>query len=457
VDWDDVFAGRYDDSEASLLTDVLVASPMEEWLDALLRAVHAVMKHDWAHWEQSKAAHAAVFVMLPEEKEGWAPAGPALSRQRAGPTRTLQLLRQLLTAERYIVPRESSSCEAWDPQSLTAPQSYLHSDLALHWQRGTEQLKEALRKKRKNRETSKVGDTERIKYRVEELGWTKGKWNAEVLPWVSKDLRAASAQNELLEQFELLPPAEQQHQWDARLAPMVSHFNGREHLVIATTGGMGTASHSDGVGGWGYLGEGWKVLISCDVLDRDALGWDSQEQLLELPRLLQCRSVKWSLLGPAMSVWVTPDSHHAVITLCRSTYVTWSATMSPHRVLYNLGLILTAQVEDQTWVVLSAEQRNRSDVYVNIMRMVVYSWDALLQRVEGAQDEVKWLAAVMMAHRGLRDKLEELFGEQDKVYHPIAGQPIGGRGSETIRVLYQHYAGTMRQLESRYSGKESLD
>jgi hypothetical protein len=67
------------------------------------------------------------------------------------------------------------------------------------------------------------------------------------------------------------------------------------------------------------------------------------------------------------------------------------------------------------------------------------------------------LAAVMMAHRGLRDKLEELFGEQDKVYHPIAGQPIGGRGSETIRVLYQHYAGTMRQLESRYSGKESLD
>jgi hypothetical protein len=447
-DYDNIFKGDVVSDDWPKLTQMLLDIGPADWLTQLLHAVHTVLKHEWENWDEAKAAQATVFAR-PAQAGRAGKARPKEPTMAIGSSPAeLRLLKAVLRVDNFIAPRSWRGCFPWDPLALTELQPYLHVPFAPLWEKrqgGFAQLKDVLRRKRKNQEVAWVAGVERIKYRVVEEGLAGGRWQADMLPWAQPTERKEAMQYELLE-----VPVDG-HAWCTELAPMVDHFRGREHLIITTSGGMSSTSHNDGVGGWGYLGEGWKVVVSVNVLQRENAGWTAQEELLHLDLLLSAPSLKWTLLGPGSHVWFTPDSHHAVITLCPSTYVTWSATTTPHRLLLTLGFILNAHVQDCTWTALGGGQSNDSAVYVNIMEMVVHSWLAQL----GQEQDRRFTVDALRAYRPLREQLRRLFTDERINYEPLDNEPIGVDGSKKIRALYQLYVDSMQTLEDNISEKDS--
>jgi hypothetical protein len=444
VDYATLFKGIGDDDGetiAELLTNQL---PAADWLEALQNAVFDIVQDDWNNWDAAIDANAHVFKKPLPDKEG------VLNIKSNHSARALESLKRVLSVDRYLIPVEWREGEEDDVERNRIPQPYLNHPARVSWgqgKKGLNKLKSAMGKSG-DAEVSKVGKRKRVMVRVVEEGWTTNKWKRALLPWVDPEKRKEAVALELLEQ------AVQEVRWCDELLPMKDHFNGREHLIIRTEGGMGTTSHLDGVGGWGYLSTGWKVVISFDPTERARVGWNSNEELLDLDLLANSVTVKWTLLGPGMSIWFTPDSHHAVITLCNSSYITWSATISPHRVILSLGLILNALLDDYTWVAMKSGKRNVSKVYVNVMEMLVYSWMTLSQSLE-RESRHALLVAASHEFRNMQQQLEELFGDATAVYHPIRNGALTQQQSARVRELYRTYADAMEAGAAK-GGKDEV-
>ena len=427
MNYSELFAGLIKNHEGERIAQILVQLPIEEWLGFLQNTAYGIVLQDWKKMDEARQANALVFSK---------PVRPATKSRdvRFVIEPELELMREVLSIERYIPPIEWKEGMEAEVDCLRIPQSYLGHPLRVDWgKRGLSHLR--------NGETSTVDKAKRVKFRVVE-DWTKPKLR---LPWVNVEDRKRAADLELLEQ-------KVKEEWCTELVPMEAHFIGREHLIIRTEGGMGSTSHSDGIGGWGYLSKGWKVVITVDSLEIPSLGWTSKDQLLDLAKVALSSTVKWTLLGPGMSIWFTPDSHHAIITLCSSAYVTWSATMSPHRVLYTLGLVLNGYVEDYTWVATTTGGRASSSVYVNVMQMLTSSFEQYARKIITAR-RTPLIDSAYREYKSLEVTFNQLFGDEEKVYQPINGAPLTLEESRRVRELFRVYTVQWEEEDEGRGGK----
>ena len=414
---------------------------VEEWLSDLQSVAFSIIQADWA--KMTEATKAGTLIFKKPAKQVGEQVGLSFHQRRPD----FELWREVLSSERFILPIEWKGGMEADVAALTTPQSYFAHPLRVDY--GTDGLRH-LETMRKKTETSKVGEWKRVKVRMVETGLTGGAWQERALPWVDPIERKAATEWELFEQ-------KTESDWSKELAPMQNSFNGREHLIVRTEGGMGTTAHPDNLGGWGYLSEGWKVVLTMDPVEAAEMGWSSADQLLDLAELAKVPSLKWILLGPGMSIWFTPDSFHAVITLCSSVYVTWNSTVVPHRLIYTLGLILNGMVEDYTWVATTKGKWNQSLVYADVMFRIIAGWIAWIDKCraqrEGGDRKVRsFLTALTRAARKgysrISQDLEHLF-ERDGPFTPRHQEILSDEATEGIKTLYRAYRKSMRNEEEQ--------
>ena len=260
------------------------------------------------------------------------------------------------------------------------------------------------------------------------------------LSWIDDD----AAQRDLLT---LGPRIELPEQLQSEL----SLHTGQQLYVFFNEGGSGNPAHKDPVAGYSTLAMGWKVFIWWDAADASLFVNKRQHPLaIRLSRAASTPSLRWTLLGPGQTIFLHPDSFHAVVTLCSSALVTQARTFLPHRLIRSICLILTGQLFDSGWLF---EGARASVVYPALLNFLVDATNNLLRRwrrpaVKDRPDMVRLRALMASGWAGFQDFPKFMAAQ---LYRPMGrraqdDRQLTAKSCQSVKECLQRYEQLMTEL-----------